>query len=329
MPLLEIKDLHVDFHGEAGINHAVDGVSLALEKGRITGLVGESGCGKSVTAMSVLRLVPDPPGKITGGSILWKDNDLLRVPLRKMTAIRGREIAMIFQDPMASLNPVFTIRRILGEILHKRFGLRGRAAEERLVAALSDVGIPDPASRLGSYPHELSGGQKQRIMVALALLSDPELLIADEPTTALDVTIQKQILHLFKDMRERLGMAILLITHNIAVVAETCDEVMVMYAGRIVEKCTTRTMFRAPAHPYTRGLLDSVPTPGQDKSTPLRTIEGSVPSLYTIPTGCRFADRCFRAEEKCRHEDPVLTAIHPDHEVACHFPLDEERNGER
>lgn len=321
MALLEIKNLKVDFHGEGGVNHAVDGVSISLDKGRIMGLVGESGCGKSVTAMSVLRLVPDPPGKIVGGEIHWKENDLLRLPLRKMTAVRGREIAMIFQDPMASLNPVFTIRRILGEILYKRTGLKGKAAEERLVKALGDVGIPDPASRLGAYPHELSGGQKQRIMVALALLSDPELLIADEPTTALDVTIQKQILHLFKEMRERLGMAILLITHNIAVVAETCDDVVVMYAGRVVEKCSVLTMFESPAHPYTRGLLDSVPTPGQDKSVPLSTIEGTVPSLFDPPKGCRFADRCFRAEEKCRIEDPQLRPLDDNHEVACHFPL--------
>ncbi|MCC5876881.1 MAG: ABC transporter ATP-binding protein [Candidatus Sumerlaeia bacterium] len=323
MALLEIKNLKVDFHGEGGVNHAVDGVSLSLEKGRIMGLVGESGCGKSVTAMSVLRLVPDPPGRIVGGEIHWKGTDLLRLPLRKMPAIRGREVAMIFQDPMASLNPVFTIRRILGEIIYKRFGEKGKVAEERLVKALSDVGIPDPASRLSAYPHELSGGQKQRVMVALALLSDPELLIADEPTTALDVTIQKQILHLFKEMRERIGMAILLITHNIAVVAETCDDVAVMYAGRIVEKCTVTTMFEKPAHPYTRGLLDSVPTPGQHKSVPLRTIEGTVPSLFDPPKGCRFADRCSRVEEKCRTEDPQLHAVGDNHEVACHFPLQE------
>lgn len=323
MALLEVKNLKVEFVSEGRVNHAVDGVEFAVEKGRILGIVGESGCGKSVSAMSILRLIPNPPGRIAGGEIWWKNRDLLQLSLKEMQDVRGCEIAMIFQDPMASLNPVFKIRRILGEVLARRFGLKGPAAEERMIRAMSEVGIPDPASRLGNYPHELSGGMKQRVMIALALMLEPDLLIADEPTTALDVTIQKQILFLMKDLQKKTEMGIILITHDIGVIAETCDDVAVMYAGRVVEKCDVYTLFENNKHPYTRGLLNSLPKSGLTKDQPLPTIEGTVPSLFEPPKGCRFAPRCPRAEERCRIEDPMLHSVGENHQIACHFPIEE------
>lgn len=324
MSLLEIHNLKVDFHTDGGVNHAIDGVSYNVEKGRTLGVVGESGCGKSVTAMSIMRLVPDPPGRISGGQILWKGNDILKMPARDLPDIRGKEIAMIFQDPMTSLNPVFTIEKQLGEVVQKRFGLRGDAMRARCAGALETVGIAEPMARLSNYPHEMSGGMKQRVMIAMALLCEPELLIADEPTTALDVTIQKQILHLMKELQKKFGTAIILITHNMGVVAEVCDDVAVMYAGRIVETCSVFDLFAANRHPYTRGLLKSIPRKGLTKETPLDTIEGTVPSLYNPPKACRFADRCFRREERCVVEDPQLREIAPGHKVACHFPLEPE-----
>ena len=254
MPLLEIENLEVGFDTEAGLLHAVDGVSLTLEQGRTLGLVGESGCGKSVTATSILRLVPSPPGRILGGSIRFNGTDLLKLPREKLPEIRGKNIAMIFQDPMTSLNPVFTIEKQMGEVLKLRFGLHGAAARKRSAEMLSNVGIADPLARLGSYPHELSGGMKQRVMIAMALMCEPQLLIADEPTTALDVTIQAQILHLIRELQKRTGAAVLFITHDMGVVAEMCDEVAVMYAGRVVEQAGIHEIFRHSRHPYTRGL---------------------------------------------------------------------------
>jgi len=337
--LLEVRDLRVVFDTEGGVVHAVDGVSFSIEKGRTLGLVGESGCGKSVTASAILRLVPSPPGRIVGGQVIWKGRDLVQLPVRQMPDIRGKEIAMIFQDPMTSLNPVLTVRRQMEEVLALRQGLRGKAALPRLVEMMQMVGIADPVARLEAYPHELSGGMKQRVMIAMALLSEPDLLIADEPTTALDVTVQAQILHLMKELQQRLGTAILLITHNMGVVAETCDEVVVMYAGRAVETAPTGELFTHSQHPYTRGLLDSIPRPGVTKDRTLATIEGVVPSLITPPAGCRFADRCFQVQPNCRVDDPRLavaaktpTAASPyaaphtgahsgAHTVACHYPL--------
>ncbi len=324
MPLLEVHDLRTVFHTEAGTVRAVDGVSFSVEPGRILGIVGESGCGKSVSALSVMRLVPDPPGRIAGGRIIWKDRDLLQLPPRQMPSIRGREISMIFQDPMTSLNPVFTVWRHLREVLWKRFGLKGEAARKRAFQALGEVGIPDPESRLAAYPHELSGGMKQRIMIALALLCEPDLLIADEPTTALDVTIQKQILFLMRELQKRTGMAIVLITHNLGVVAETCDDVVVMYAGKVAEEATVHSLFRRPTHPYTKGLLESLPHKGLTREKPLPMIEGTVPSLVDPPTGCRFAPRCFRAEERCTREEPELLTKTVGRKAACHFPLGED-----
>ncbi|MBI1292010.1 ATP-binding cassette domain-containing protein [bacterium] len=324
MALLEIKNLKVEFDTEAGVNHAVDGVSLSIEAGKTLGVVGESGCGKSVTAMSVLRLIPRPPGRIVGGEVLWKGRNLLAIPAKELPDVRGKQIAMVFQDPMTSLNPVYTVWRIFGEVLEKQFGLKGAAARRHAIEALTRVGMSEPETRLDQYPHELSGGMKQRVLIALALLGEPELLIADEPTTALDVTIQKQILVLLKEIQRQRDMAIMLITHSLGVVAETCDDVLVMYAGRVVEWCAVEQLFASPAHPYTEGLLGSIPRPGQTRETPLQTIEGTVPALFEVPKGCRFADRCPRSQERCRIDDPQLRLIAPGHRVACHFPLIEE-----
>ncbi|HJP29801.1 MAG TPA: ABC transporter ATP-binding protein [Candidatus Latescibacteria bacterium] len=322
MALLEVEDLRTAFHTEDGVVRAVDGVSFAVEAGKILGIVGESGCGKSVSAMSVMRLIPDPPGRIDGGRVLWKGRDLLACDPDEMPEIRGREIAMIFQDPMTSLNPVFTIRKQLSEVLEKRFGLRGEDAEERMVEVLGHVGIADASQRLGQYPHELSGGMKQRIMIAMSLMCKPDLLIADEPTTALDVTVQAQILQLMKQLQRESGTAIILITHDMGVVAETCDDVVVMYAGKVVESSSVFELFARPRHPYTRGLLDSILQPGRSKATPVPTIEGVVPSLIDPPAGCRFADRCGRVEDRCRQQDPVLAELEEGHRVACHMPLE-------
>ncbi len=324
VPLLQVRDLVTVFDTEDGVVHAVDGVSFEVEAGSTLGIVGESGCGKSVSAMSIMRLVPSPPGRIESGSVLWKGRDLLTVDPRELPEIRGREIAMIFQDPMTSLNPVFTIRKQLGEVLKKRFGLKGGPADTRMLEVLAMVGIADAGDRLSQYPHELSGGMKQRIMIAMALLCQPDLLIADEPTTALDVTIQAQILQLLKELQREFGTAIILITHDMGVIAETCDEVAVMYAGKVVESCSSFELFEAPRHPYTRGLLDSIPRRGLSKERALTTIEGVVPSLLEPPAGCRFADRCGRAEPRCRLEEPPLEEISVRHRTACHLPLEVE-----
>jgi oligopeptide/dipeptide ABC transporter ATP-binding protein len=290
--------------------------------------VGESGCGKSVTAAAVLRLVPTPPGRILGGAIRFAGVDLLRMPSEELPGIRGKEISMIFQDPMTSLNPVFTVERQLGEVLTLRFGLDRDAARARSLEMLRTVGIAEPEARLGSYPHELSGGMKQRVMIAMALLCEPKLLIADEPTTALDVTVQAQILHLIKDLQRKSGSAVIFITHDMGVVAEMCDEVAVMYSGRIVEHGSVIDIYERSRHPYTRGLLASIPRKGTARKSQLPTIEGVVPSPLHLPEGCRFADRCSRREglgradqERCVREDPVLRPSGSG-AVACHFPLE-------
>jgi len=327
VPLLEIDNLQVGFTTEAGLVRAVDGVSLTLESGRTLGVVGESGCGKSVTAASVMRLVPRPPGQYLGGAIRFNDIDILAMKADELTTIRGKEIAMIFQDPMTSLNPVFTVERQMGEVLSLRFGLDRDAARTRSVEMLTTVGLADAASRIRSYPHELSGGMKQRVMIAMALLSEPKLLIADEPTTALDVTVQAQILQLMRDLQRRTGAAVLFITHDMGVIAEMCNDVAVMYAGRIVERAPVLEIFERSRHPYTRGLLDSIPRPGMAHKGELPTIEGLVPSPLTMPMGCRFAARCAHrrtldaaSQQRCLDVDPVLR---PDGDaaVACHFPL--------
>ena len=327
LPLLDIDDLQIGFDTEAGRVRAVDGVSFQVAAGQTVGVVGESGCGKSVTASSILRLVPSPPGVILGGAIRFEGRDILKLPAEELTALRGRDIAMVFQDPMTSLNPVFTIERQLWEVLRLRFGLERAAARLRAAEMLRTVGIADPDARLDAYPHELSGGMKQRVMIAMALLCEPRLLIADEPTTALDVTVQAQILHLMRELQRRTGAALLFITHDMGVIAEMCDAVVVMYAGRVVERRAVVELFEAPRHPYTRGLLDSIPRKGVAHKAELPTIEGTVPSLMQPPPGCRFADRCRRhaalgADERarCRAQDPALLADGGG-VVACHFPL--------
>ena len=326
MALLEVKDLRVVFHTEGGTLHAVDGVSLSAEKGRTLGIVGESGCGKSVTAHSVLRLIPNPPGDIVSGEVIWKDRDILRLPQSQMPKVRGAEIAMIFQDPITSLNPVFSIRKQMTEVIQRRYGLMGEAANRKAMEALTQVGIADADRRLRNYPHEMSGGMKQRVMIAMALLQEPDLLIADEPTTALDVTIQKQILYLMRELQKRREMALILITHDLGVVAETADDVTVMYAGRIVESAPVVDLFEDPKHPYTHGLIASIPRHGVSKEEELATIEGVVPSLFNPPKACRFAGRCPRAKDYCREVDPQLREIKPGHMVACHFPIGEEES---
>jgi oligopeptide/dipeptide ABC transporter ATP-binding protein len=321
--LLEVRNLRTVFVVEAGIVQAVDGVSFTVEQGQTLGIVGESGCGKSVSSMSIMRLVPEPPGRIEGGEIIWKGMDILQLPPERLPELRGKEIAMIFQDPMTSLNPVFTIEKQLGEVLELRFDLVGDAARRRMIEMLEMVGIPDPDARLSAYPHELSGGMKQRIMIAMALMCEPDLLIADEPTTALDVTVQAQILHLMRELQRKTGTAIIFITHDMGVIAETCDHVVVMYAGRVVERANVFSLFESNRHPYTRGLLQSIPRRGLTKETPLPTIEGVVPSLLAPPPGCRFADRCSCVLERCRGASPPLEEVTPGHWVACYNPHDD------
>jgi peptide/nickel transport system ATP-binding protein len=327
LPLLEIENLHVGFDTEAGLLRAVDGVSLAVDTGRTLGIVGESGCGKSVTAASILRLIPSPPGRILGGNIRFGDTDILQLRGDELSRIRGQEIAMIFQDPMTSLNPVFTVERQLSEVLTYRFGLDRAAARSKSLEMLRTVGIAEPEARLGAYPHELSGGMKQRVMIAMALLCQPRLLIADEPTTALDVTIQAQILTLIRELQQQTGAAVIFITHDMGVVAEMCDEVAVMYAGRIVERGDIVDVFEHSEHPYTRGLLKSIPRKGVARKSELPTIEGVVPSLIEPPRGCRFAERCWRRRERtdteqrrCIDDDPALEQKRRT-QAACHYPV--------
>jgi oligopeptide/dipeptide ABC transporter ATP-binding protein len=327
LALLEIDELKVGFTTEAGLVHAIDGVSLSVEKGRTLGLVGESGCGKSVTASSILRLVPTPPGEILGGEIRFNGTDLLKLPPDALPEIRGKDIAMIFQDPMTSLNPVYTVGRQLAEVLKLRYGLDDKSILERSAKMLATVGIADPESRLTNYPHELSGGMKQRVMIAMALLCKPQLLIADEPTTALDVTVQAQILDLIRALQKDIDAAVLFITHDMGVVAEMCDDVAVMYAGRVVEQGSVVDIFKRPQHPYTKGLLRSLPRKGAEKKADLPTIEGVVPSLLQPPKHCRFADRCWKRmeledtdQQRCLSEDPKLRSQGGGF-VACLFPV--------
>jgi peptide/nickel transport system ATP-binding protein len=321
MALLEIDNLQTHFRTPDGINRAVDGVSFHVKAGETLAVVGESGCGKSVTAMSVLRLIPEPPGKIAG-SIRFDGRDLLRMTEREMRDIRGNEISMIFQEPMTSLNPVLTVGTQIGETLRLHQGLDRRAAEARAVEMLNLVGIPEAARRVREYPHQLSGGMRQRVMIAIALACNPKLLIADEPTTALDVTIQAQILDLMRDLKTRVGAAIVLITHDLGVVAEVAERVVVMYAGKKVEEAAVGPLFRNPRHPYTQGLLGSVPKLGSSLTgaeTRLQEIPGLVPSLKQRIDGCVFASRCPYATDLCRRVAPALESKAPGHAAACHY----------
>jgi peptide/nickel transport system ATP-binding protein len=325
MALLEVDNLQTHFRTPDGVNRAVDGVSFHVEEGETLAIVGESGCGKSVTAMSILRLVPEPPGRIAG-AIRLEGRDLLALDDRAMRDIRGNDISMIFQEPMTSLNPVLSIGRQLGETLRLHQGLDSGAAQRRAVETLTLVGIAEPVRRLGEYPHQMSGGMRQRVMIAMALACNPKLLIADEPTTALDVTIQAQILDLMGELKRRVGAAIVLITHDLGVVAEVAERVMVMYAGRKVEEAPVAALFRTPRHPYTQGLLGAVPKLGSSRvgaDTRLAEIPGSVPSLKQRIAGCLFAGRCPRVTELCRQVAPALEPKAPGHFVACHYAATE------
>jgi oligopeptide/dipeptide ABC transporter ATP-binding protein len=318
-PVLEIRDLETYFFTRDGVVKAVDGVDLTVGKGEIVGLVGESGCGKSVTSMSILRLIQNP-GEIVGGEVYFHGEDLLKVSEKDMRSIRGDRISMIFQQPVGSLNPVFTAGSQISEVYEIHDNLKGREGSKRAVDMLTKVGIPDPERRAKSYPHELSGGMAQRVMIAMALAAGPELLIADEPTTALDVTIQAQIIDLLAEIRNDLGTSIILITHDLGIVAEIADRVAVMYAGEIVEEADTKTLFADPKHPYTQGLIGSIPVAGSRREW-LDVIPGRVPNLIDLPTGCRFAPRCRAREEAgltiCTEQRPELKVTDGEHTVRC------------
>ena len=313
--LLEVANLRTWFESQGGAIRAVDGVDFTLRVGRTLGIVGESGSGKSVTALSIMRLV-EPPGRIQdGSSVVFDGRELTTLPERQLESIRGADISMVFQEPMTSLNPVYAVGEQIAESVRIHRRVKGRAARARALEMLELVGISEASRRLDDYPHQLSGGMRQRVMIAIALACDPKLIIADEPTTALDVTIQAQILELLAELRERLGMAILLITHDLGVVAEMCDDVVVMYAGRVVERGPVREVFTTPQHPYTEALLQSIPMLGMTQAEPLRVIRGSVPSPRDWPEGCRFRPRCDYAFEKCL-ELPPLFPVEPQ-ESAC------------
>lgn len=314
--ILEVKDLKTYFYTKRGVSKAVDGIDFSLQKGETLGIVGESGCGKSITSLSILRLIPTPPGKIEGGQVLFKGRDLVSLPDSEMRKIRGNEISMIFQEPMTSLNPVIPVGEQIAEAIRLHQKMNKKEARAKAVDMLKLVGIPSPEKRAKQEPFQLSGGMRQRVMIAMALSCNPEVLIADEPTTALDVTIQAQILELIKDLQAKLGMGVIMITHDLGVVAETCNTVAVMYAGNIVEHAPTQNLFDEPKHPYTRGLLASLPKINEDKEE-LYTIEGSVPSSYSMPPGCRFASRCPFAESVCQEKQPDLLEQPDGSKVRC------------
>ena len=314
--LLEVRNLRTSFATGAGVVRAVDGVSWSIREGETVALVGESGCGKSVTALSIMRLVAPPAGRIEGGEILYKGRDLLKLDEQEMQQVRGRDIGMVFQEPMTSLNPVLTIGRQLTEGLEIHLKMTPEAARARAVELLGMVGIPDPQRRLAQYPHHFSGGMRQRMMIAMALACNPSLILADEPTTALDVTIQAQILELMRDLSQRLGVAMLIITHNLGVVARYADRVNVMYAGRIVEQASAAELYARPRHPYTLGLLRSVPRLDEPRRGRLDPIEGQPPDLTRLPAGCAFAPRCAFRTERCG-EAPALAAVGEAHGAAC------------
>jgi oligopeptide/dipeptide ABC transporter ATP-binding protein len=320
--VLEIEDLRTHFFTADGVVRAVDGVSYAVRSGEILGVVGESGCGKSVTALSILRLVADPPGRIVGGAVRFQGVNLLDLTEGEMEGIRGNDISMIFQEPMTSLNPLLTAGRQIAEAIALHRGVSRREAMEAAIEMLRRVHIPEPAQRAHAYPHQLSGGMRQRVMIAMAVSCNPKLLIADEPTTALDVTIQAQILDLMRELQETLGTAIILITHDMGVVAENADRVVVMYAGRKVEEAGAKELFEAPGHPYTKGLLGSIPNVEiaahiRGHRPRLNEIRGMVPSLADLPQGCSFAPRCGFATDRCRASYPPLLQCRPGHWVAC------------
>ena len=316
-PLLEVTDLKTQFFTQRGIVHAVDGVSFDLEQGETLGLVGESGCGKSVSALSIMRLIPDPPGRIVAGEVMFDGRDLLKLPEREMRKVRGKQISMVFQEPMTSLNPVLTVERQLTEALELHLGMNKGEAKREAVRRLEQVGIPDPERRVKQYPHQFSGGMRQRVMIAMALSCDPKLIIADEPTTALDVTIQAQILELMKNLSKENGVALIIITHNLGVVARYADRVNIMYAGKIIERGTALDIYRRPSHPYALGLLNSVPRLDQPRKAKLDPIEGQPPDLISMGAGCSFRDRCRFSIDRCAEEVPSLESVGDGHLSAC------------
>jgi peptide/nickel transport system ATP-binding protein len=327
--LLTITDLQTHFFTPEGIVRAVDGISFSIPKGKTLGVLGESGCGKSVTALSILRLIPDPPGRIRNGSVFFDGMDLVKATPEQIRQIRGNKISMIFQEPMTSLNPVYTIGDQIAETYITHQGLDQKEALERSVEMLRIVGIPVPEKRVGEYPHQLSGGMRQRAMIAMAIACRPELLIADEPTTALDVTIQAQILDLMLDLQDKLGMSVMMITHDLGVIAEVSDQVVVMYAGEVVEYCPIDTLFTESRHPYTVGLMQSIPKLGEKFTrgkVPLQEIPGMVPNLIRLPPGCLFAPRCNRVMDRCLKDRPPIFVIDAEHSVKCWLAEDDAKN---
>ena len=316
-PLLEVTGLKTQFFTQRGVVHAVDGVSFDLEQGETLGLVGESGCGKSVSALSIMRLIPDPPGRIVAGEVMFDGQDLLKLPEPEMRGIRGKQISMVFQEPMTSLNPVLNVERQLTEALELHLGMNKSEARQEAVNRLEQVGIPDPERRVKQYPHQFSGGMRQRVMIAMALSCNPKLIIADEPTTALDVTIQAQILELMKALSQEYGVALIIITHNLGVVARYADRVNIMYAGKIIERGSALDIYRRPSHPYALGLLNSVPRLDQPRKEKLDPIEGQPPDLIDMGDGCSFRDRCRFFIERCAEEAPALQSVGDGHVSAC------------
>lgn len=320
-PLLEVKGLTTQFFTQDGIVHAVNGISYTLNEGETLGIVGESGSGKSVGVMSLMRLIPSPPGKISAGEVLFEGRDLLKISDDEMRSIRGNKIAMIFQDPMTSLNPVLTVGRQISEALELHLGMDKKQARDRTIELLQMVGIPSAGDRIGNYPHQFSGGMRQRVMIAMGLSCNPQLLIADEPTTALDVTIQAQIISLVKRLRDEIGMAIIWITHDLGVVAGLADRVMVMYAGRIVEEAPVKELYKNPRHPYTLGLLGSIPRLDEDRPEKLASIEGLPPDLVDYPKGCPFYARCRYRLDRCLEAPPPLEPVGVGHRAACYVDV--------
>jgi oligopeptide/dipeptide ABC transporter ATP-binding protein len=316
-PLLEVKNLRTSFFTETGTVRAVDDVSFSVYTGKTLGIVGESGCGKSVTALSIMRLIPDPPGRIAGGEVLFNGRDLVKLPINEMYKIRGGDIAMIFQEPMTALNPVLTVEQQVCEAIGLHLGLDRTEGRLRALDMLKKVGIPSPETRMRNYPNELSGGMIQRVMIAMALSCNPSLLIADEPTTALDVTIQAQILALMNDMKRDTGAGIIFITHDLGVVAAMCDEVIVMYAGKVMEQASVEELFASARHPYTKGLLSSIPRLTTPKDARLTEIPGTVPDLLDLPTGCLFQNRCPWAKDICRKDDVPMESLAGGRKVRC------------
>jgi oligopeptide transport system ATP-binding protein len=320
-PLLEVKGLETRFFTADGVVKAVNGISYTVDQGEIVAIVGESGCGKSVGVMSFIRLIPEPPGKVTSGEAIFEGQDLLKMNSEAIRKVRGKDIAMIFQDPMTSLHPVLTIGHQIGEALKLHLGLNKEQARERSIELLELVNIPEASSRVDDYPHQFSGGMRQRAMIAMALACGPKLLLADEPTTALDVTIQAQIVKLVKRLRDELGMAVIWITHDLGVVAGFAERVMVMYAGSIVEEASVEDLYATPAHPYTVGLLGSLPRLDMLREERLTSIDGMPPDLIALPQGCPFAARCSFAIDRCREEKPPLETVAVRHQVACWIDL--------